>query len=78
MTNGFYRYLRNPSYLGAFLGAMGWFLVFRCGLGFVLTLLMIPVAIPWIRKEEAMLQVEFGDAYTAYKSRTWRLIPFIN
>jgi protein-S-isoprenylcysteine O-methyltransferase Ste14 len=78
VTTGFYRYIRNPSYLGAFLGMMGWFLVFRCGLGFLLSLLLIPLAIPFIRKEEAMLQEEFGDEYTTYKERTWRLIPFIN
>jgi protein-S-isoprenylcysteine O-methyltransferase Ste14 len=78
VTTGFYRYVRNPSYLGAFLAMMGWFLVFRCGLGFLLSLVLIPVAIPLIRREEAMLQEEFGDAYLAYKNRTWRLIPFIN
>jgi protein-S-isoprenylcysteine O-methyltransferase Ste14 len=57
---------------------MGWFLVFRCGPGFLLSLLAIPVAIPLIRREEAMLEEEFGDAYVAYKNRTWRLIPFVN
>jgi protein-S-isoprenylcysteine O-methyltransferase Ste14 len=78
VTTGFYRHVRNPSYLGAFLAMMGWFLVFRCGLGFLLTLLLLPLAIPLIRKEEAMLQEEFGAEYTAYKQRTWRLIPFVN
>jgi len=78
VTTGFYRHIRNPSYLGAFLGMMGWYLVFRCGLGFLLSLVLIPTAIPLIRKEEAMLQEEFGDEYADYKKRTWRLIPFIN
>jgi protein-S-isoprenylcysteine O-methyltransferase Ste14 len=78
VTTGFYRYVRNPSYLGALLGMMGWFLVFRSGPGFLLSLLAIPVAIPLIRREEAMLEEEFGDAYVAYKNRTWRLIPFVN
>lgn len=78
VTTGFYRYVRNPSYLGVFVGMMGWFLVFRCGLGFLLALLLMPVAIRLIRREEAMLQEEFGDAYRAYKENTWRLIPFIN
>jgi protein-S-isoprenylcysteine O-methyltransferase Ste14 len=78
VTTGFYRYVRNPSYLGALLIMMGWFLVFRSGPGLLLSLLSIPVAIPFIRREEAMLQEEFGDAYVAYKNRTWRLIPFVN
>jgi len=78
VTTGFYQYIRNPSYLGAILGMMGWFLVFRFGIGFVLSVLVVPFAIPMIRREEAMLQEEFGDEYTAYKKRTWRLIPFVN
>jgi protein-S-isoprenylcysteine O-methyltransferase Ste14 len=78
VTTGFYRHIRNPSYLGAFLAMMGWFLVFRCGAGFVLSLLLLPLAIPLIRREEAMLMEEFGDEYAAYKKRTWRLIPFVN
>ena len=67
VTTGFYRFIRHPSYLGLFLGMAGWFLVFRCGAGFVLSLLLVPVAIPWIRKEESMLLVEFGEDYAAYK-----------
>ena len=27
--------------------------------------------------EEAMLQTRFGDEYTAYARRTWRLVPLI-
>ena len=57
---------------------MGWFLVFRCGIGFLASLLSLPLWIPMIRKEEATLQAEFGDEYAAYKRRTWRLIPFVN
>jgi protein-S-isoprenylcysteine O-methyltransferase Ste14 len=78
VTTGFYRYVRNPSYCGAFLGMLGWFLVFRCGPGILLSLFLIPAAPTLIRREEAMLQEEFGDVYVAYKKRTWRFIPFIN
>jgi protein-S-isoprenylcysteine O-methyltransferase Ste14 len=78
VTTGFYRHIRNPSYLGAILGMMGWFLVFRCGLGFLLTAVLVPLAIRMIRREEAMLHEEFGDEYAAYKKRTWRLIPIVN
>jgi protein-S-isoprenylcysteine O-methyltransferase Ste14 len=36
------------------------------------------LAIRLIRREEAMLQQEVGDAQLASKNRTWRLIPLIN
>jgi protein-S-isoprenylcysteine O-methyltransferase Ste14 len=76
ITTGFYRYIRHPSYLGAFLALLGWLLVFRCGIGFVVCLLLIPLAIPEIRKEEKMLADEFGEEYAAYKRRTW-MLPFV-
>jgi hypothetical protein len=30
-----------------------------------------------IQTEEAMLAATFGDDYTRYSGRTWRLIPFV-
>ncbi len=76
VTTGFYRYFRHPSYLGAILALLGWFLVFRCWIGFVVGLLLIPLALPEIRKEEKMLAEEFGEEYAAYKRRTW-MLPFV-
>jgi protein-S-isoprenylcysteine O-methyltransferase Ste14 len=76
VTTGFYRYVRHPSYLGVFLIGMGWFLIFRCWIGFVLCLLLIPPAVPVIRREEAKLYDEFGEPYAAYRRRTW-LFPLI-
>jgi protein-S-isoprenylcysteine O-methyltransferase Ste14 len=76
VTTGFYRFIRHPSYLGQFLLLMGWFLVFRCWIGFLLCCALIPPAIPQMRKEEAKLLAEFGEPYAAYQKRTW-LWPFI-
>jgi protein-S-isoprenylcysteine O-methyltransferase Ste14 len=76
ITTGFYRYIRHPSYLGAILALLGWFLVFRCWIGFVAGLLLTPLAIPAIRKEEKMLADEFGEEYEAYRRRTW-MLPFV-
>jgi protein-S-isoprenylcysteine O-methyltransferase Ste14 len=76
VTTGFYRYVRHPSYLGLLLALLGWFLVFRCWIGVVVCLLVVPLAIPEIRKEEKMLLGEFGDEYAAYQRRTW-MLPFI-
>jgi protein-S-isoprenylcysteine O-methyltransferase Ste14 len=76
VTTGFYRYIRHPSYLGAMLAMLGWFLVFRSWIGFVVCLLLIPLGIPEIRKEEKMLADEFGEEYAAYQRRTW-MLPFV-
>jgi protein-S-isoprenylcysteine O-methyltransferase Ste14 len=77
VTTGFYRFIRHPSYLGALLGAAGWFLIFRCGIGLALGLLLIPATVFWVPREESMLLTEFGEDYAAYTRRTWRLLPFV-
>jgi protein-S-isoprenylcysteine O-methyltransferase Ste14 len=76
VTTGFYRHIRHPSYLGVLVAALGWFLIFRCWIGCVLTLLLIPPAIPAIRREESKLRDEFGEPYVAYQRRTW-ILPFL-
>src|SRR5207244_5438565 len=42
-TDGFYRFVRHPSYLGALLAMAGWALVFRSIVGLLLT-----AAICWL------------------------------
>jgi protein-S-isoprenylcysteine O-methyltransferase Ste14 len=77
-TNGFYRFVRHPSYLGALLAMAGWALVFRSSSGLLLTAAMCVPIIARIRAEEDFLVREFGDQYRAYQGRTrWRLLPFI-
>jgi protein-S-isoprenylcysteine O-methyltransferase Ste14 len=77
MTTGFYRFVRHPSYLGAFVGGIGWVLAFRSGLGLILILLLLPAFLHVVRAEEALLMEEFGEDYAAYRRRTWRVIPFV-
>ena len=43
--------------------------MFRCWIGFVVCLLLIPLAIPELHKEEKMLKDEFGEEYAAYQRR---------
>jgi protein-S-isoprenylcysteine O-methyltransferase Ste14 len=75
VTDGIYRTLRNPSYLGMLVNALGWALAFRSSVGIVLTLLLLPALIARINAEEALLRSQFGAEYEAYCARTWRLIP---
>jgi hypothetical protein len=42
VKTGIYGIIRHPSYLGLLVNSLGWAFVFRAGVGFVLTALMIP------------------------------------
>ncbi len=75
VTGGLYRVIRNPSYLGLLVVSLGWALAFRSGVGVLLTACMVPPLIARMRSEEALLAEAFGAEYTAYRARTWRLIP---
>jgi protein-S-isoprenylcysteine O-methyltransferase Ste14 len=77
VTTGIYRVIRNPSYLGMIVTALGWALVFRSGVGLVLGALTLIPVVGRIQAEEKMLASEFGPAWDAYRSRTWRLLPFV-
>jgi protein-S-isoprenylcysteine O-methyltransferase Ste14 len=77
VTDGPYRYVRHPSYLGAILALVGWVLVFRSSVGLLVSALGIPVLIGRIESEEALLASQFGSAYQEYRARTWRLLPGI-
>ncbi len=75
VTTGIYSMIRNPSYVGLLLSSFAWSLVFRSTVGLILSALMIPPLIARIHAEERLLASQFGDAYEAYRRRTWRLIP---
>ncbi|GIW45538.1 MAG: hypothetical protein KatS3mg077_2820 [Candidatus Binatia bacterium] len=77
VTTGPYRYVRHPSYLGALVGSAGWVLVFRSSVGLLLLVAGVWLAHARIEVEEALLESEFGSAYTEYCRRTWRLIPWV-
>lgn len=77
VTDGIYRVIRHPSYLGMIILMLGWALAFRSGLGVLLAALTVPPLLARIRSEETLLRLQFGDAYDAYRRRTSRLIPGI-
>ena len=75
VTNGVYRVIRHPSYLGLLVNSLGWSLAFRSGVGVLLTAVLIPPLLVRIRAEEKLLRVQFGDEYDVYTAQTSRLIP---
>jgi protein-S-isoprenylcysteine O-methyltransferase Ste14 len=74
-TTGIYSIVRNPSYLGLLVNALGWALAFRSAVGILLALLYIPPLLARMRAEEALLHAHFGAEYDAYCARTPRLVP---
>jgi protein-S-isoprenylcysteine O-methyltransferase Ste14 len=76
-TRGLYGLVRNPSYVGLLILTLGWAVVFRSWAGVGLTVLLVPPLIARMASEERLLESTFGDAYAAYRARTWRLIPWV-
>ncbi len=77
ITRGPYRLVRHPIYLGALVGIMGPPVYVGSVKGLVVMLALIPCILGRIRREEAMLTEEFGDAYRAYAASTRKLIPLV-
>jgi protein-S-isoprenylcysteine O-methyltransferase Ste14 len=77
MTSGLYGIIRHPSYLGLFVLTLGWGLAFRSGVGVIIAVLMLVVLLARIKAEERLLSETFGAEYDAYRSLTWRLIPYV-
>jgi len=75
VTDGPYRLVRHPRYLGIIVFAAGLALVFRSWPALVLAVAIKLVLLWRIRDEEALMAGEFGDEWTAYARRSWRLVP---
>ncbi len=75
VTDGPYRFIRHPSYLGLLINTLGWALAFRSVIGLLLAALNLVPLIARIHAEEALLQSQFGAAYDRYRGNTYRLVP---
>ncbi len=77
VTNGIYRYVRHPQYIGFFLVIFGFLIQWPT----LITLVMAPVLF-WMyrrlaRREELLMIDQFGDAYRDYMARVNGFIPRI-
>jgi protein-S-isoprenylcysteine O-methyltransferase Ste14 len=77
VTEGPYRHLRHPRYLGIIIFTAGISLVFRSWLALILVAALALVLIWRIQNEEALMHREFGTDWEAYSQRSWRLIPYV-
>ncbi len=71
VTTGLYSRIRNPVYLFGGLSAVGIFLWSGHPWLLLALLVLVPLQIVRIRKEEQVLAEKFGDAYLNYKRTTW-------
>lgn len=78
MVVGFYRYVRNPMYLGFFVGWIGLWVVFgRANLVAIAAAIAVILAVHVfvLLYEEPKLQRLFGAEYNKYRSNVRRWLP---
>ncbi|WP_415324797.1 methyltransferase family protein [Chryseobacterium sp. MMS23-Vi53] len=75
---GFYKYLRHPSYAFSLLTSLGLGLYLNNWLSLVLAFIPPLIAFSYrIKVEEKALIEQFGEEYLEYRRKTKKLIPFI-
>lgn len=77
VTEGPYRCLRHPRYLGMILFTIGIAMVFRSWIGLALAAVTAAMVFWRIHDEEILMQKQFGTDWDNYANKRWRLIPFI-
>jgi protein-S-isoprenylcysteine O-methyltransferase Ste14 len=75
-TNGLYKVVRHPSYLGLILIIAGLGLCLNSWLSFIIMFVPTFIAISYrITVEEKALTEEFGDQYISYSGKVKKLVP---
>lgn len=75
-TDGVYKHVRHPSYLGLLLIMFGFSVSMNSYISIlIITILMFLAILYRIKVEEEILLAEFGDEYSNYKRNTKKLIP---
>jgi protein-S-isoprenylcysteine O-methyltransferase Ste14 len=75
-TAGFYKFVRNPIYLGEVLYTLGWAIIFRSIIGVALVPMWWVGLLVLVVIEEERLELKLGKPYLDYKKRIrGRIIP---
>ncbi len=77
ITNGPYRVIRHPMYLAQVVAIIPLISDYFTPLRFSILLLLIVTLILKIHYEEKGLTKQFGEAYTEYREKTKKVLPFI-
>ena len=76
VTNGVYRYSRNPIYVAVLIAIAGWASLFQAPVLLIYGVVLFALYSFFIqRHEEPHLAREYGDEYTAYIATTARWLP---
>jgi protein-S-isoprenylcysteine O-methyltransferase Ste14 len=76
VRNGFYRFIRHPTWAGVLIALVAWPLAYNAPISLVLTLVIgVLVVRNLIEKEEKELSQRFPEGYEAYRRETDALIP---
>jgi protein-S-isoprenylcysteine O-methyltransferase Ste14 len=71
VTTGIYSRIRNPIYVSGLFLVVGVSLMLRRPEMLAIIAVLIPMQIFRARKEAAVLEAKFGEAYREYRKRTW-------
>jgi protein-S-isoprenylcysteine O-methyltransferase Ste14 len=71
VTTGLYSRIRNPIYLFGGLLIAGVLLFLEHPTYLLIFLVLIPLQLVRIRKEERVLEAKFGEVYREYKKNAW-------
>jgi protein-S-isoprenylcysteine O-methyltransferase Ste14 len=71
VTTGIYSRIRNPIYVSGMFLVVGIGLILRRFEMLVIIAVLIPMQILRARREAAVLEAKFGDAYREYRKQSW-------
>ena len=71
VTSGIYSRIRNPIYFSGVVFVAGAVLIMGRPKLLAILLVVIPMQIIRARREAAVLEAKFGDAYREYRQHTW-------
>jgi len=77
VTNGPYKYIRHPRYLGITIFFLGVSFTFLSWFSLYIVLITLIVLFWRIKDEESLLHKEFGEEWGKYKEKTNTFLPFI-
>jgi len=77
VTDGYYKHIRHPIYLGEIGRALGLAITLSSLYGLVFMIIGTVFLLIRIEIEEKMLIVTFGEEYIEYQKNTKKLIPYI-